>query len=103
MDTTGHSTGHSAGRSAGHTVHSASGRAIRLPITPAQFRSLICYAEDMIAMLGCDSTLHHTEAWARAHGVAWGRLARALRGIGGFCDCEVGINVAIGEIADAAG
>jgi hypothetical protein len=52
------------------------------------------YLDEMIAMQGCDNTLHHAEGWARAHGVAWGRLSRSLRGLGGFCDCEVGMNVA---------
>lgn len=78
----------------GHVIHTASGRAVRLPIDPRQFRSLMSYLDEMIALQGCDNTLHHAEAWARAHGVGWGRLGRCLRGLGGFCDCEVGMNVA---------
>jgi hypothetical protein len=78
----------------GHTIHTGSGRPVRLPIDAAQFRSLLRYLEEMIAMQGCDNTLSHSMGWARAHGVDWGRLSRSLRGLGGFCDCEVGMNVA---------
>jgi hypothetical protein len=78
----------------GHVVHTASGRAVRLPVSAAQFRSLGRYLEEVIAMQGCDNTLHFAEGWARAHQVPWGRLARALRSLGGFCDCEVGMNLA---------
>jgi hypothetical protein len=89
--------------SPGHTVHTASGRSVRVPLTPAQFRSLMAYAEEMIVMSGCDNTLHHAEAWARAHGVAWGRLSRSLRGLGGFCDCEVAMNIAESEVSEDPG
>ncbi len=77
-----------------HVVHTGSGRAVRLPVSGAQFRSLMCYVEELVALQGCDHTLHHAEGWARAHGIAWGRLSRSLRGLGGFCDCEIGMNVA---------
>ncbi len=50
------------------------------------------YVDEMLAMHGCDNTLHHAETWARAHNVAWSKLNRSLRAIGGFCDCEIGLN-----------
>jgi hypothetical protein len=78
----------------GYVARTGSGRAVRLPIGQRQFTSLLCYLDEVLALQGCDNTLHHAEGWARAHGVAWGRLARSLRGLGGFCDCEVGMNVA---------
>jgi len=77
------------GSRTGHVVRTGTGRAVRLPIDGAQFRSLMRYLDEMIAMQGCDNTLHYAEGWARAHGVPWGRLSRSLRGLGGFCDCEV--------------
>lgn len=86
-----------ANESTGHVVRMASGRSVRMPIDGDQFTSLVRYLDEMIAMQGCDNTLHHAEAWARAHKVGWGRLARSLRGMGGFCDCEVGMNVALGD------
>ena len=78
--------------SQGHLVHTFSGRACRLPISREQFRSLLNYIDEMLAMQGCDNTLSHSQAWARAHGVGWARLSRALRTVGGFCDCEIGLN-----------
>ena len=84
----------------GHTVHTWSGRAYRLPVDEAQFRSLLNYVEEMIALQGCDNTLTHAQTWARAHGVAWARLNRTLRSLGGFCDCELGFNVAHAEPDD---
>jgi hypothetical protein len=81
-------------QSSGHTVYTWSGRAYRLPINEAQFQSLLHYVEEMIAMRGCDNTLDHAQTWARANDVGWARLGRSLRSLGGFCDCEIGLNVA---------
>ena len=65
-----------------------------LPISHDQSVSLFRYLDETIALQGCDNTLHHAQAWAEAHKVSWARLSRALRGLGGFCDCEVLMNVA---------
>jgi hypothetical protein len=78
--------------SPGHLVRTWSGQAYRLPIDRDQYRSLLRYIEEMLAMHGCDNTLSHAETWARAHGVGWARLSRGLRSLGGFCDCEIGMN-----------
>lgn len=78
----------------GHIVHTASGLAYRLPIDRDQFRSLLSYVDEMLAIRGCDNTLQHAQTWARAHDIGWARLSRSLRGLGGFCDCEIGMNVA---------
>ena len=87
------SAGHPIESSAGHTVRTWSGRTCHLPITRDEFRSLLRFVEEMLAIRGCDNTLSHAQTWARAYGVPWARLARGLRGIGGFCDCEIGMNV----------
>ena len=84
----------------GHTARTWSGQAHRLPVDADQFRSLLNYVEEMIAMRGCDNTLAHAETWARAHDVGWARLSRTLRALGGFCDCEIGLNV-VQETEDA--
>jgi hypothetical protein len=68
-----------------------------MPIGRDQFHSLLRYLDEMIALQGCDNSLHHARAWAGAHGVPFGPLARTLRGLGGFCDCEVLMNVAAGD------
>jgi hypothetical protein len=79
-------------QSRGHVVRTWSGQAYRLPIDSSQFRSLLAYIEEMLAMQGCDNTLAHAETWARAHQVGWAKLGRGLRSLGGFCDCEIGMN-----------
>jgi hypothetical protein len=80
--------------SQGHIVHTWSGRACRLPVSAAQFQSLLNFIDEMLAMQGCDNTLAHAQTWARAHGVPWSGLSRGLRSLGGFCDCEIGMNAA---------
>jgi hypothetical protein len=84
----------------GHIVRTWSGRTMRLPIDHDQYRSLLSYVETMIALQGCDNTLGHAETWARAHKVGWARLARGLRSLGGFCDCEIGLNTVTHERDD---
>jgi Protein of unknown function (DUF2695) len=84
-------------QSSRHIVHTASGRAYHLPIDRDRFRSLLRYVDEMCALQGCDNTLQHANTWARANGVPWAGLAKSLRGLGGFCDCEIGMNVAEGE------
>jgi hypothetical protein len=73
-------------------VYTWSGRPCRLPVSRAQFRSLLNYLDEMLAMQGCDNTLSSAQTWARAHGVPWATLSRGLRSLGGFCDCEIGLN-----------
>src|SRR6478752_3237728 len=85
------------------TVHTASGRVVRLPIGRPQFRSLLAYLDEVVMMHGCDNTLHLAEGWARAHGFDWGRLSRSLRGLGAFCDCEVAMNIAESEVSEQPG
>ena len=63
-----------------------------MPINAAQFQSLLNFVDEMLAMQGCDNTLAHAQTWARAHGVSWAGLSRGLRSLGGFCDCEIGMN-----------
>ena len=94
-------TGTIAGmESQGHIVHTWSGRACRLPISPAQFQSLLGFVDEMLAMQGCDNTLAQAQTWARAHGVPWAALSRGLRSLGGFCDCEIGMNASTGQEPD---
>ena len=83
-----------------YTVYAASGRAHRLPIDVQQFRSLLHYIDEMCALHGCDNTVSHAQTWARANDVAWAGLSRSLRGLGGFCDCEILMNVAPRDMAD---
>ena len=45
----------------------------------------------------CDGTLGAARQWADAAGVDWPRLRRELEENGGFCDCEVVLNVFGGD------
>lgn len=81
-------------------MHTWSGRAHRLPIDRDQFQSLLKYVDEMLAMQGCDNTLHHAETWARAHKIGWARLGKSLRSLGGFCDCEIGLNTVSDDRVD---
>jgi Protein of unknown function (DUF2695) len=87
-----HDLGMEPNQSQGHVVRTWNGQAYRLPIDRDQYRSLLTFVEEMLAMQGCDNTLSHAETWARAHKVGWAKLGRALRSLGGFCDCEIGMN-----------
>jgi hypothetical protein len=83
-----------------YVVYSASGRPYKLPIDRDRFRSLLRYVDEMCALQGCDNTLQHAQTWARASGVSWSGLSRGLRALGGFCDCEIGMNVAEINVAE---
>jgi Protein of unknown function (DUF2695) len=42
---------------------------------------------------GCDNTLRAARRWAAAAGLRWPPLREELEGNGGYCDCEVIMNV----------
>ena len=46
---------------------------------------------------GCDNTLRAARQWAAHAQVRWSTLEAALERNGGFCDCEVVLNVVVGE------
>ncbi|WP_147254780.1 DUF2695 domain-containing protein [Pseudonocardia hierapolitana] len=45
----------------------------------------------------CDGTLRAAREWAQRAGVDWPRLRRELEENGGYCDCEVVLNVFGGD------
>jgi hypothetical protein len=45
----------------------------------------------------CDGTLRAAEQWAQSAGVDWPPLRRELEENGGYCDCEVVLNVFGGD------
>ena len=45
----------------------------------------------------CDGSLSAAQEWARRAGVDWPRLRRELEDNGGYCDCEVVLNVFGGD------
>jgi Protein of unknown function (DUF2695) len=64
-----------------------------LPLEPEQRTSLAQAIDAGLRDRGCDNTLRAAQAWARREKVRWGWLREALEERGGFCDCEVVLNV----------
>ncbi len=64
-----------------------------LPLDRTQLDELRDHLDGVIAAGGCDRTHRRTDAWAAGHGIALDRLHEGLEEYGGFCDCEVVMNV----------
>ncbi|MGY1697683.1 MULTISPECIES: DUF2695 domain-containing protein [unclassified Geodermatophilus] len=64
-----------------------------LPLDRAQLDALREHVEALLGDDGCDQTRRATDAWAASHGIALDRLHEGLEEFGGFCDCEVVMNV----------
>jgi hypothetical protein len=64
-----------------------------LALQPAQQASLARAIDVGLRGHGCDGTLRIAQAWARREKVPWEPLRDALGDRGGFCDCEVVMNV----------
>ncbi|OYL17688.1 DUF2695 domain-containing protein, partial [Streptococcus pneumoniae] len=41
----------------------------------------------------CDHTARHAQRWAQSHRIEWETLAEGLQEFGGYCDCEIVMNV----------
>jgi hypothetical protein len=67
--------------------------ATQLPLDRSQLDALREHVEALLAAGGCDQTHRATDAWAADHGIALDRLHQGLEEYGGFCDCEVVMNV----------
>jgi Protein of unknown function (DUF2695) len=66
----------------------------RAPVLePAQTAGLSRAIHAALEERGCDNTLRAAQAWAQREKVRWGSLRNALEDRGGFCDCEVLMNV----------
>ena len=62
------------------------------PPVPALGQCLFCYLEDVVATHGCAGH-QHSERWGDAQPVPMPGLTAWLKAHGGFCDCEVLMNV----------
>lgn len=54
---------------------------------------LFCYLGRMLPAHGCDGTLRFALCWARSRRLPVPGFRRWLNGNGGYCDCEVIMNV----------
>lgn len=63
-----------------------------------ELNDLLDYVDARVAADGCDHTLRFTRRWAAERERDGDELAHSLGRFGGFCDCEVVLNVAPEEI-----
>jgi hypothetical protein len=64
-----------------------------MPLDRARLESLLVHVDAAVVSEGCDHTRRATDTWAVQHGVELERLHEGLEEYGGFCDCEVVMNV----------
>jgi hypothetical protein len=69
-----------------------------MPLDRAQLESLLRHADAVVAAGGCDQSRTATDAWAEQQGIELEPLHRGLEEYGGFCDCEVVMNVDSDEV-----
>ncbi|HKS47124.1 MAG TPA: DUF2695 domain-containing protein [Amycolatopsis sp.] len=62
-------------------------------ITPQDRECLTCYLGRMLADFGCDDTLRWAKRWRDLRAPRATALERRLADKGGYCDCEVAMNV----------
>ncbi|MGY1673372.1 DUF2695 domain-containing protein [Geodermatophilus sp. SYSU D00710] len=74
-----------------------------LPLDRSQLDALREHVESLLEAGACDQTRRATDAWAARHGIALDRLHEGLEEFGGFCDCEVVMNVDPAVVFPAAG
>ena len=68
-------------------------RAARMPLEKAELEALIDWVDLRVRDQGCDHSHRHARSWLREQGKPEARVAGALMALGGFCDCEVVLNV----------
>ncbi|MPZ00622.1 MAG: DUF2695 domain-containing protein [Actinophytocola sp.] len=61
--------------------------------TPGERECLACYVQRMLGEFGCDNTLRWALRWRDLRAPRATALHRSLEDRGGFCDCEVALNV----------
>ncbi len=62
-------------------------------LTKNQVTELCIFIENRIAKNGCDHSLKNTFEWAEKNGINKADLIDVLESNGGFCDCEVTMNL----------
>lgn len=60
---------------------------------PGERECLRCYILRMLAQFGCDNTLRWANQWQSLRAPRASALAKSLMRQGGYCDCEVILNV----------
>lgn len=70
-----------------------SDRLARMPLDEGELNDLLNWVDTEVQSSGCDHTHRHTRTWLKEHGHPPARTIGALLALGGFCDCEVAMNV----------
>lgn len=70
----------------------------RLPVDRPQLESLVRHLEKSLEVRSCDHTLALTNSWAVRNELPLDALRQGLADFGGYCDCEVVMNVDPDEI-----
>ena len=71
----------------------AAGRRRGRPIEPRQLRALFDVLDRELAVHGCDNTCARTKRWLAENDLPVAKVLAWLRARGGYCDCEVVMNV----------
>jgi hypothetical protein len=65
----------------------------KLPASKKDVRELFDWIDEKLAGADCDCTLRHTRDFIRMRGLDEAGVVEWLKDHGGYCDCEVLINV----------
>lgn len=71
----------------------SSDRLVRMPLEESELNDLLDWVDAGVKCSGCDHTHRLTRTWLTVHGHPTTRALGALMALGGFCDCEVALNV----------
>lgn len=63
------------------------------PLSMHQLEELVDHVATQLESRPCDHTTRHAEAWCRARGLNVRATLDWLKTRGGWCDCEVWLNV----------
>lgn len=64
-----------------------------------QLEDLLDYLEEQFDEEPCDHSARHAQRWAESRHIAWAGLAPELQEFGGYCDCEIVMNVVPEEVS----
>lgn len=62
-------------------------------LTAEQLNNLLEYLEEQLERIDCDHSHHLTRRWAKENGIDEEQLIASMSHFGGFCDCEVLMNL----------
>ena len=81
-----------------HREHERAEARARMILDRETLDDLLDHVEAALEDEPCDHSLRHTRSWALAHAVDVDRLKASLEHFGGYCDCEVTLNLDPEEI-----